>query len=147
MSPSSIKGIKINSLPSDLDIENFITDQISKKWFITREEPFPEQIDTWICSSGTKFFFAPTNLNKKHLIREGYPEEDIYVVGNTVVDAIRLKRRNKPNQSIFDIYPKLESGNWIRMDIHRRENLTTHRFNAIIGGLVDLIKGTDFKWY
>ncbi|MDN5844966.1 MAG: UDP-N-acetylglucosamine 2-epimerase [Candidatus Nitrosocosmicus sp.] len=145
MSPSSIKGIKINSFPSDLDVENFITDQISKKWFITREEPFPEQIDTWICSSGTKFFFAPTKLNKDHLLREGYPEEDIYVVGNTVVDAIGLKRRNKPNQSIFDIYPKLESGSWIRMDIHRRENLTTHRFNAIIGGLVDLIKGTDFK--
>ena len=145
MSPSSIKVIKINSCPSDLDIENFITDQISKKWFITREEPFPEQIDTWICSSGTKYFFAPTELNKEHLLREGYPEEDIYVVGNTVVDAIGLKRRNKPKESIFDIYPKLESGNWIRMDIHRRENLTNHRFKAIISGLVDLIKDTEFK--
>ena len=31
------------------------------------------------------------------------------------------------------------------MDIHRRENLTYHRFNAIIGGLVDLITRTDFK--
>ena len=145
MSPFSIRDIRINSVPTDLEIERFITDQISQKWFITREEPFPEQIDTWVCSSGTKFFFAPTKLNKEHLLREGYPDEDIYVVGNTVVDAIGLKRKNKPIQSIFDLYPKLESGNWIRMDIHRRENLTTHRFNAIIGGLVDLIKGTDFK--
>lgn len=145
MSPNGIRGVKINSLPNDLEVERFITDQISKGWFITREEPFPEQIDTWVCSSGTKLFFAPTQLNKEHLVREGYPEEDIYVVGNTVVDAIKLKRKNKPNQSIFDIYPILESGKWIRMDIHRRENLTTHRFGAIIGGLVDLIKTTDFN--
>ena len=145
MSPSSIKQIKINSLPTDLDVENFLTEQISKKWFLTREEPFPEQIDTWVCSSGTKYFFAPTVLNKKHLIREGYPDEDIHVVGNTVVDAIGLKRKTKPTQSVFDLYPKLESGSWIRMDIHRRENLTVHRFNAIMGGLVDLINYTDFK--
>ena len=51
----------------------------------------------------------------------------------------------KPENSIFEIYPKLESGNWIRMDIHRRENLTNHRFNAIIGGLTDLIKDSEFK--
>lgn len=145
MSPSNIKNIKINSFPTDLDVENFLTDQICNKWFITREEPFPEQIDTWVCSSGTKYFLAPTELNKEHLVREGYPDEDIYVVGNTVVDAIGLKRQNKPSQSIFDIYPKLESGDWIRMDIHRRENMTVHRFNAIMGGLINLIKDTDFK--
>lgn len=145
MSPIGIKDIQINSSPSDLDIENFLTKQISKEWFITREEPFPEQIDTWVCSSGTKYFFAPTELNKKHLMREGYPEEDIYIVGNTVVDAIEIKRKNRPRQSIFNLYPKLESGNWIRMDIHRRENLTSYRFNAIIGGLIDLIKHSDFK--
>lgn len=145
MSPNGIKDIKINSIPSELDVEKFLVDQISKGWFITREEPFPEQIDTWVCSSGTKFFFAPTKLNKNHLIREGYPEEDIHVVGNTVVDAINLKRKNKPTQSVFDRYPKLENGKWIRMDIHRRENLTTHRFSAIVGGLVDLIRTTDFN--
>ena len=48
-----------------------------------REEPFPEQIDTWICSAGTQFFFAPTKLNKDNLVREGYPENFIYVVGNS----------------------------------------------------------------
>ena len=60
-------------------------------------------------------------------------------MGNSVVDAINLKRNNKPKKSIFEIYPKLDSGNWIRMDIHRRENLTYNRFNAIIGGLIDIV--------
>jgi UDP-N-acetylglucosamine 2-epimerase len=145
MSPSNIVHIRINKVPTESMVEKFITDQLTTKWFLTREEPFPEQIDTWICSSGTKFFFVPTKLNKEHLVREGYPNEDIHVVGNSVVDAIDLKRKNKPKRSIFELFPKLESGNWIRMDIHRRENLTTHRFNAIIGGLVDLIKNTEFK--
>ncbi len=145
MSPKIIKKIKINKAPDKKFLEKFLVDQLSTKWFLTREEPFPEQIDTWVCSAGTKFFFAPTKLNKEHLMREGYPEEDIYTVGNSVVDAINLKRITKPKKSIFEICPKLESGDWIRMDIHRRENLTYHRFNAIIGGLIDLITQTDFK--
>jgi UDP-N-acetylglucosamine 2-epimerase len=145
MSPKIIKKIKINQIPKKIFLEKFIVDQFSSDWFLTREEPFPEQIDTWVCSAGTKFFFAPTQLNKEHLIREGYPEEDIFIIGNSVVDAIHLKRINKPKKSIFERYPKLEYGDWIRMDIHRRENLTYHRFNAIIGGLVDLITRTDFK--
>jgi UDP-N-acetylglucosamine 2-epimerase len=145
MSPKIIKKIKINQIPSKRFLEKFIIEQLSENWFLTREEPFPEQIDTWVCSAGTKFFFVPSKLNKENLIREGYPEEDIFIVGNSVVDAINLKRINKPKRSIFEICPHLESGNWIRMDIHRRENLTNHRFNAIIGGLVDLITRTDFK--
>ncbi len=145
MSPSIIKEIKMNVNPSRSVVEKFVTDQLSSSWFLTREEPFPEQIDTWICSSGTKFFFVPTKINKEHLLREGYPEEDIHIVGNSVVDAIGIKRMNKPESSIFELFPKLESGNWIRMDIHRRENLTNHRFNAIIGGLTDLIKNSEFK--
>ena len=145
MSPTIIKDIKMNANPSPSDVEKFITNQLSTSWFLTREEPFPEQIDTWVCSSGTKFFFVPTKLNKEHLLREGYPDEDIHIVGNSVVDAIDIKRMKKPENSIFELYPKLESGNWIRMDIHRRENLTNHRFNAIIGGLTDLIKDSEFK--
>jgi UDP-N-acetylglucosamine 2-epimerase len=145
MSPTIIRDIKMNANPSTSDVEKFITNQLSTSWFLTREEPFPEQIDTWVCSSGTKFFFVPTKLNKEHLLREGYPDEDIHIVGNSVVDAIDIKRMKKPENSIFELYPKLESGNWIRMDIHRRENLTNHRFNAIIGGLIDLIKDSEFK--
>lgn len=61
------------------------------------------------------------------------------------MDAIDLKRNNKSKESIFDIYPILESGNWIRVDIHRRENLTYRRFNAIIGSMIDLITKTEFK--
>jgi UDP-N-acetylglucosamine 2-epimerase len=83
---------------------------------------------------------AKTNLDRR------LPEESIHVVRNSVVDSIYLKRREaKPTESIFNIYPKLEVGEWIRMDIHRRENLTPRRFESIISALVNLIKNTEHK--
>lgn len=145
MSPESMKYIKISEVPTRIGVEKFINAQFYGKWFLAREEPFPEQIDTWVCSAGTQYFFAPTKLNKDNLIREGYPEEFIHIVGNSVVDAIHFKRQQKSSRSIFDIYPKLENGEWIRMDIHRRENLTPHRFNTIIDGLVNVIENTEHK--
>ena len=145
MSPESIKYLKVNEDPTKSSVEKFVDSQFEGRWFLAREEPFPEQIDTWICSAGTQFFFAPTQLNKDNLVREGYPEEFIHVVGNSVVDAIEIKRKNKPKTSMFDIYPKLETGEWIRLDIHRRENLTEHRFSSIIKSISYLIKNTDYK--
>ena len=145
MSPEVMKHLKIHQDPNKSVVEQFIADQFQGKWFLAREEPFPEQIDTWICSAGTKYFFAPTQLNKDNLVREGYPEELVYVVGNSVVDAIDIKRKQKSSESVFDIYPQLENGEWIRMDIHRRENLTHHRFTSIINGLINLVEKTEHK--
>ncbi|TLY11107.1 MAG: UDP-N-acetyl glucosamine 2-epimerase [Thaumarchaeota archaeon] len=145
MSPEAIKKLKAGKDPTKAEVRRFISSQFDGKWFLAREEPFPEQIDTWICSAGTQFFFAPTMLNRDNLVREGYPENFVHVVGNSVVDAIHQKRKEKSEQSIFDLYPQLEKGEWIRMDIHRRENLTHRRFASIIGGLVELIKNTDKK--
>lgn len=145
MSPEAIKRLKAGKEPTKAEVHRFISSQFDGKWFLAREEPFPEQIDTWICSAGTQFFFAPTEINRDNLVREGYPENFVHVVGNSVVDAIHQKRKEKPRQSIFDLYPRLENGEWIRMDIHRRENLTHRRFTSIIGGLVELIKNTDKK--
>jgi UDP-N-acetylglucosamine 2-epimerase (non-hydrolysing) len=145
MAPEAIKRIKVREKPTASDIEKFVSDQFDGKWFLAREEPFPEQIDTWICSAGTQFFFAPTKLNLDNLVREGYPEDFVHIVGNSVVDAIHIKRKEKVRRRIFDFYPQLEKDLWIRMDIHRRENLTRTRFMSIIGGLVELIKTTDKK--
>jgi UDP-N-acetylglucosamine 2-epimerase len=67
------------------------------------------------------------------------------VTGNSVVDAIHQKRGQKPEKSVFELYPQLEKDRWIRMDIHRRENLTERRFKSIMGGLADLVKHSDKK--
>lgn len=145
MSPDAMKRLRAGKEPTLRMAESLVHSQLDGRWFLAREEPFPEQIDTWICSAGTQFFFAPTQLNKDNLVREGYPEEFVYVTGNSVVDAIRQKRSQKSEKSIFDLYPQLEKGEWIRMDIHRRENLTERRFKSIVGGLVELVRNSDKK--
>jgi len=123
-----------------VDTETFIDQQFYGKWILMRNEPFPEQWDTYISAAGSQYLFAPVPLNKEHLLREGYSDENIWVIGGVVVDALELKRKIKPEKSIFSLYPQLEKGNWIRVDIHRRENLTPRRFRSIIGAIKDLVK-------
>ena len=123
-----------------VDIETFIDQQFYGKWIIMRNEPFPEQWDTYTSAAASQYHFAPVNLNKEHLLREGYPEENIWTIGGVVVDALELKKKMKPEKSIFSIYPQLEKDKWIRVDIHRRENLTPKRFRSIIGAIKELVK-------
>jgi len=124
----------------NVDIETFIDQQFYGKWLLLRNEPFPEQWDTYTSAAGSEFLFAPVELNKEHLVREGYPNENIWVIGGVVVDALELKRKEKSEKSVFDVFPQLEKGKWIRVDIHRRENLTPRRFKAIIGSIESLVK-------
>jgi len=127
----------IKKIPVDIDA--FIEKQWNDKWFVLRNEPFPEQWDTFVSGAGCEFHFAPHEINKEHLIKEGYPKDRIWVVGNSVVDAVALKRKEKSDTSVFDEYPKLEKGDWIRVDIHRRENLTERRFKSIIQAVLKLV--------
>src|ERR1051325_7240570 len=70
----------------------------------------------------------------------GYPAEYVHTVGNSVVDAINMKRQQKTSRSIFDLYPILESDEWLRVDIHRRENLTKRRFTSILNSIGQLVR-------
>jgi UDP-N-acetylglucosamine 2-epimerase (non-hydrolysing) len=123
-----------------VDIETFIDQQFYGKWMLMRNEPFPEQWDTYTSAAGSQYHFCPIELNKEHLLREGYPKENAWVIGGVVVDALNLKRKTRPKKSIFSIYPKLEKGTWIRVDIHRRENLTPRKFRSIVGAIKELVK-------
>lgn len=122
-----------------ISIEALIEGQFNGPWRILRNEPFPEQWDTFVSSAGCEYLFAPTELNRTHLLREGYPEDNIFVTGGVVVDALELKVKHKPTTSIFTIHPRLAEGKWIRVDIHRRGNLTNRRFHAIVGAMEKLV--------
>lgn len=123
-----------------VSLESFIEAQIKGPWMRLTNEPFPEQYDTFTSAAGCQFHFAPVELNRKNLIEEGHPPENIFVTGGVVVDALELKLKEKPRKSIFSVYPQLKKGKWLRIDIHRRENLTPRRFRAIVGGVTRLVK-------
>ncbi|MFB6176108.1 MAG: UDP-N-acetyl glucosamine 2-epimerase [Halobaculum sp.] len=128
------------------DPETFVTDQFEGEWTLNRAEPFPEQYDTFVGSAASIYHFAPVELNRQHLLNEGYPAESngverVPVVGNSIVDAIEAKRDHNLAESVFDIYPVLEErDDWIRVDIHRRANLLRDRFSSIVEAVVRLVE-------
>ena len=93
--------------------------------------PYPEEFNRQAVSIISQYNFAPTELSKQNLLREGKKAETIYVTGNTAIDA--LKTTVKPNY----IHPELEWAKESRLIIitaHRRENLGEpmhHMFRAI----------------
>ena len=93
--------------------------------------PYPEEFNRQAVSIISRYNFAPTELSKENLLREGKKAETIYVTGNTAIDA--LKTTVKPNYT----HPELVWAKGSRLIIitaHRRENLGEpmhHMFRAI----------------
>jgi len=53
-----------------------------------KDNPFPEEMNRQLTSRLTDFHFAPTDIAQKNLEREGIPTGNIFVTGNTVIDAL-----------------------------------------------------------
>ncbi|GMG86783.1 non-hydrolyzing UDP-N-acetylglucosamine 2-epimerase [Biformimicrobium ophioploci] len=77
--------------------------------------PFPEESNRKMVATIAEKHFAPTELARTNLLKEGVPSENIVVTGNTVVDAQKIICR------VFSIKPKAERDN-ILVTVHRREN-------------------------
>ena len=93
--------------------------------------PYPEEFNRQGVGIISCYNFAPTPLAKTNLLREGKKAENIYVTGNTVIDA--MKHTVKEDYT----HPELE---WVKdsklifITAHRRENLGEpmhHMFRAI----------------
>lgn len=56
------------------------------------ESPWPEEANRQLTTRLAKWHFCPTENNKNNLLKEGVAEKDIYVTGNTVIDALLLAR-------------------------------------------------------
>jgi UDP-N-acetylglucosamine 2-epimerase (non-hydrolysing) len=50
--------------------------------------PFPEEGNRLLTTRLTNFHFAPTQRNESNLKAEGLPDEQIWITGNTVIDAL-----------------------------------------------------------
>lgn len=86
--------------------------------------PFPEEINRVVTSDLSNYHFVPTPKARENLLLEGI-NESIYIVGNTVIDALHLglsivEKDNEKYQSFFsaiDFSKKL-----ILVTCHRRES-------------------------
>ena len=86
--------------------------------------PFPEEIMRKIADAISDIHFAPTELSKRNLLREGLSEESIFVTGNTAVDALLMTVR--PDYVFKDErLNRIDFGASCRnilVEVHRREN-------------------------
>ena len=82
--------------------------------------PYPEEFNRQAVSIISKYNFAPTELSKENLIKEGKDENSIYITGNTAIDALKTTVREDYE------HPELkwaEGSRIIIITAHRRENL------------------------
>lgn len=82
--------------------------------------PYPEEFNRQAVGIVAKYNFAPTELSKENLLREGKKPESIYVTGNTAIDA--LKTTVKTDYYSQDLEWAGDS-RLILITAHRRENL------------------------
>jgi UDP-N-acetylglucosamine 2-epimerase (non-hydrolysing) len=109
-----------------------------------RYSPFPEEINRMLASRLCSFHFAPTPRAKDNLLREGVPDETIWVTGNTVIDAldIILHRVKEQPPRLPEGFPlaQVQSGRrLILITGHRRENFGPG-FEAICGAIARLAR-------
>jgi UDP-N-acetylglucosamine 2-epimerase (non-hydrolysing) len=84
--------------------------------------PFPEEANRRLASVVTRLHFDPTAHACENLLGEGVPPEDIFVTGNTVVDAARmLVERGVADQGLPPGIPD-DNSRLILMTSHRRES-------------------------
>ncbi len=79
--------------------------------------PYPEEMNRILIDDLANIHFAPTELNRANLLKEGHAGEYIFVTGNTVVDAMKY--------TVADSY----KSRWLKdgmcnvlLTMHRREN-------------------------
>lgn len=82
--------------------------------------PFPEEFNRQATGIIAKYHFAPTEVSKQNLLNEGKKENDIYITGNTAIDALRTTVRGDYTHPVLDW---VGDSRLIMLTAHRRENL------------------------
>ncbi|MDY0118472.1 MAG: UDP-N-acetylglucosamine 2-epimerase (non-hydrolyzing) [Bacilli bacterium] len=82
--------------------------------------PYPEEFNRQAVSIISAYNFAPTELSKQNLIKEGKDENTIYITGNTAIDALKTTVKKDYFNKHLDW---AKDSRLILLTAHRRENL------------------------
>lgn len=105
--------------------------------------PFPEEINRVLTGHIAEMHFAPTALARQNLLNEGVKDEDIFVTGNTVIDAL-LQVAEKPYEFEDETLKSIDFENKrvIAVTCHRRENLGEY-MAEIFTAIADIAREYD----
>lgn len=105
-------------------------------------DPFPEELNRRLIDVSCKYLFAPTKKAKENLLKEGIEENRIFVVGNTVIDALQLIRKRIDMTSVRK--KLVDSDGYILMTLHRRENIG-ERMRSILRATADFVQKNGIR--
>lgn len=104
-------------------------------------EPFPEEVMRQMTSRVAELNFAPTEKNKQALLKEDIDNNKIFVVGNTVIDALFCLSEDTLNSAkkYFDNSGITVDDKLVLITVHRREN-HGERIDRILNAIEHLVK-------
>lgn len=82
--------------------------------------PFPEEFNRQAVDCFASYMFAPTELSKNNLIKEGKDPNKIFITGNTVIDAMKYTVKSEYHHSEIEW---ASDSKLILITAHRRENI------------------------
>jgi len=97
----------------------------------------PEEINRIVVDHCSDYLFAPTEVSKNLLLKEGIQANKIFVTGNTIVDAVfeNIMLAEKENKSILNRL-HLRHKEYALVTIHRQENVDSKpRYQSILKAL------------
>ena len=100
------------------------------------DRSMPEETNRVLTDHVADYLFAPTDQSRRYLLDEGLPDDQIFVTGNTVVDALEQNRELAERKS--DVLEDLDlvSGEFGLMTAHRAENVDNERrFRGLLEGV------------
>jgi UDP-N-acetylglucosamine 2-epimerase (non-hydrolysing) len=110
-------------------------------------QPFPEEINRKVAGVIADLHFAPTEENRKNLLKEGIPPDSIVVTGNPVIDALDIIRAEPEPEEVIKLLVELGISKGGRrlvlVTAHRRENFGQPLDNicSAISGLAEHYRG------
>jgi UDP-N-acetylglucosamine 2-epimerase (non-hydrolysing) len=107
----------------------------SKDWTM------PEEINRVVTDRITDFFFTTSKFANKNLLNEGVSKDQIFLVGNTMIDTLlsNLEKLKKP-----DIWNDigLSEENYLVMTLHRPSNVDEEiKLKSLIRNIVESLDG------
>lgn len=123
--------------------------------------PWPEEMNRQITGRIATYHFAPTGLSRSNLLREGIKESDIFVTGNTVIDALHIVVDKIKNDGLlregtskmlrdagYDVSRLCGSRRLVLVTGHRRENFGEGFLNICraLKDLVEKYSNVDFVY-
>ena len=82
--------------------------------------PYPEEMNRQLTDVLSDLYFAPTEQSRTNLLHENHPKEQIFVTGNTAIDALNQTVRQDYQHPVLNL---IDTGKkMILVTMHRREN-------------------------